>query len=98
MDGFLSWFFDFMTTMLGGVWRAISNFFVGLFQIINFPAYISQLKRYAPGFGVLDWILTILAIILTYAFWAGIVFLIVLLVRKYVRFRRSLVGNEDLLE
>lgn len=98
MDGFLSWFFDFMTTMLGGVWRAISNFFVGLFQIINFPAYISQLKRYAPGFGVLDWILTILAIILTYAFWAGVVFLIVLLVRKYVRFRRSLVGNEDLLE
>ena len=98
MDGFLSWFFDFMTTMLGGVWRAISNFFVGLFQIINFPVYISQLKRYTPGFGVLDWILTILAIILTYAFWAGVVFLIVLLVRKYVRFRRSLVGNEDLLE
>lgn len=98
MDGFLSWFFDFMTTMLGGVWRAISNFFVGLFQIINFPVYISQLKRYAPGFGALDWILTVLAIILTYAFWAALVFLIVLLIRKYVRFRRSIVGDEDLLE
>lgn len=98
MDGFLSWFFDFMTTMLGGVWRAISNFFVGLFQIINFPVYINQLKRYAPGFTALDWILTVLAIILAYAFWAALVFLIVLLIRKYVRFRRSIVGDEDLLE
>ena len=98
MDGFLSWFFDFMTTMLGGVWRAISNFFVGLFQIVNFPVYIGQLKRYAPGFSALDWILTVLVILLTYVFWAALVFLIVLLVRKYVRFRRSIVGDEDLLE
>lgn len=39
MDGFLNWFFAFMTTMLDGVWKIFSNLFKGIVQIFNFPAY-----------------------------------------------------------
>jgi len=98
VDGFLSWFFAFMSTMLGGVWRILSNFFLGLVQIFNLPAYFEQLNIYKNEFGVLGWILCVIAFILTFAVWAILLFMIVLLVRKYVRFRKSLVGNEDLLE
>lgn len=98
MDGFLSWFFAFMTTMLGGIWQIISNFFLGLVQIFNFPAYIDQLSRYKNGFGAIGWILAILSFVLTFAIWGGVIFIIVLLIRKYIRFRKTLVGNEDLLE
>ena len=45
-----------------------------------------------------DWIFSILAFLLTLAVWAGLIFLLVLAIRKYIRFRRSIVGNEDLLE
>ncbi len=98
MDGFLSWFFAFMTTMLGGVWMIVQNFFMGIVQIFNFPLYFDQLMQYKNSFGVIGWILAVLCFILTYAIWGILVFMIILAVRKYIRFRRSLVGNEDLLE
>ncbi len=98
LNGFLSWFYEFMTTMLEGVWRIISNFFLGLFQIFNFGVYFDQFSRYSSMFNPLDWILSILAFIIAFAIWAGVIFIIVLLIRKYIRFRRTIVGNEDLLE
>ena len=98
MDGFLNWFFAFMTTMLEAVWQAISGFFGGIIQIFNFPLYFDQLNRYKGDFNIFGWILCILAFILTYAIWAAVIFLIVLGIRKYLRFRKTLVGNEDLLE
>ena len=98
MDAFLSWFFAFITTMLGGVWQIFSNLFLGLVQIFNFVVYFDQLSQYQGGFNVLGWILAILCFILVFAIWGALLFLLVLGIRKYVRFRKSLVGNEDLLE
>ena len=98
MDGFLSWFFAFITTMLGGIWRIFSNLFLGIVQIFNFPVYFDQLSQYKSAFNVLAWILAIASFILVFAIWAGLIFMLVLAIRKYLRFRKTLVGNEDLLE
>ena len=98
MDGFLSWVFVFMTTMIQGVWRIFSNLYLGIVQIFNFPVYIDQIQQHKSSFGAIDWILCIITLILSFALWALIIFMIALVIRKYVRFRRSLVGNEDLLE
>ncbi len=98
MSGFLDWFFAFMTTMLEGVWKILSGIFGGIIQIFNIVNYISQFNNYKDGFGVLDWIFAILAFILVMAIWGVIIYMIILGVRKYIRFRRSAVGNEDLLE
>ncbi len=98
MDAFLSWFFAFMTTLLGGVWQIFKNLFLGLVQIFNFPQYFDQLSQYKNGFGVIGWILCVLSFILVYGIIAILVFLIILGIRKYIRFRKTLVGNEDLLE
>ena len=98
MDGFLSWFFAFITTMLGGLWQIVSNLFLGLVQIFNFPVYFDQFSQYKSDFNVLGWIFAILCFILTFAIWGALLFLVVLAIRKYIRFRKTLVGNEDLLE
>jgi hypothetical protein len=98
MEGFLNWFFAFMTVMLGGIWQIISNFFLGFVQIFNFPMYIQQLNTFKNEFTVVDWILSILCFILTFAVWATLLFLVIVVIRKYIRFRKTLVGNEDLLE
>ena len=98
MDGFLSWFFAFMTTMLGGLWQIISNFFLGIVQVFNFPVYLDQLGQYSGDFGVIGWIFAIICFLLTFAVWGALVFIVALLIRKYIRFRKSIVGNEDLLE
>ena len=98
MDGFLNWFFAFMTTILEAIWNGISGVFIAIFQIFNFPAVFDQLSQYKGDFNVLGWILCVLTIILAYGIWLAIAFLIILGIRKYVRFRKTLVGNEDLLE
>ncbi len=98
MSGFLDWFFAFLTTMLEGLWKIISGIFGGIVQIFNIVNYISQFKDFKNNFGVLDWIFSILCFILVMCLWGVIIYMIVLGVRKYIRFRRSAVGNEDLLE
>ena len=98
MSGFLDWFFAFLTTMIDGVWMIISGIFGGIFKIFNLGAYIKQFNAYKSGFSVVDWIFAILGFILVMAIWGIIIYLIILGIRKYIRFRKTAVGNEDLLE
>ena len=98
MDAFLNWFFAFMTTLLQGLWEGLYGIFLAFFQFFNFPVIIDQLERYKGDFNALGWILCILAFILAYSIPVAIILLIVLALRKYLRFRKTLVGNEDLLE
>ncbi|MBO4693347.1 MAG: hypothetical protein J5659_03000 [Clostridia bacterium] len=98
MDGFMNWFFAFMTSFLEAIWKGISGLFGAISFLFNFPLIFDQLARYKNDFNALGWMLCVLTFLLTYGIFAGIVFLITLAVRKYIRFRHTLVGNEDLLE
>jgi hypothetical protein len=98
MGAFFDWFFAFLTTMIDGIWKIISGIFGGIFQVFNIVSYINQFNSYKGDFSVLDWILSILAFILVMAIWVIIIYMAFLLVRKYLRFRKSAVGSEDLLE
>ena len=84
--------------MLGGIWRIVEGIFHGFIQIFNLPAYFEQFSKFSNSFTFIDWVLSIIAFILVFAIWALIIFAIVLAIRKYIRFRRSLVTSEDLLE
>lgn len=96
MDNFLQWFFAFITTMFKGVWNGIKSFFLGIVAIFDFPTYFGLFTNFE--FAWYEWIFAVLAMLIVYAFWAGLIFLIVILIRKYIRFRRTIVGKEDLLE
>ena len=98
MAGFLDWFFAFLTTMIDGIWMIFSGIFGGIFKIFNIVDYMSQFNSYKGGFGVIDWILAIFSFVLVIGIWGIIIYLSILGIRKYIRFRRSAVGNEDLLE
>ncbi len=98
MEGFLDWFFAFLTTMLDGLWKILSGIFGGIAQVFNIVDYVKQFNTYKAGFGVLDWIFSILSFILVMALWGIIFYMLFLVIRKYIRFRKSAVGNEDLLE
>lgn len=74
-----------------GIWH-------GLVQIFNIKNYISIFKSYSTDFGAVGWILAVLAIVVVAAIYVLIVVMIVLAIRKYIRFRHSIVSNEDLLE
>ena len=98
MDAFMNWFFAFMTSFLEALWKGVLVFFGAVSFLFNFPMLFDQLDRYKNDFNILGWILCVLTVILTYGIIIALIFLIVIAIRKYIRFRHTLVGNEDLLE
>ncbi|MBE6686884.1 MAG: hypothetical protein E7591_06590 [Ruminococcaceae bacterium] len=88
----------FTSVFINGIWTLIKGIFNGIVGMFNFPAYFKVFKECKGDFGVLDWILAILVAIIVFALLAAIVFFVYLLIRKYVRFRESLVSKEELLE
>ncbi len=98
MNGFLKWFFAFMSEMLKGYAEIVNGAVRGIKQIFDIKNYIEIFKEYSTDFGALGWILSILSIIIIIAIYVLIAVMIFMFIRKYIRFRHSLVSNEDLLE
>jgi hypothetical protein len=98
MNEFLKWFFAFMSEMLKGYAEIVRGIGGGLKQIFNIKSYVQIFKEHSTQFGALSWVLSILAIIIVAAIYILIIMMIVLTIRKYFRFRHSVVSNEDLLE
>lgn len=84
--------------MIRGIWEIFQYMGIGIYKIFNIPGYIVSIRNNSASFTFLDWLFTVLTFILTYAIWGILVYMLILLVRKYIRFRRTIVGNEDLLE
>ncbi|MBR5515526.1 MAG: hypothetical protein IKU52_04920, partial [Clostridia bacterium] len=89
---------EFTSVFINGIWTLIKGIFNGIVGMFNFPEYFKVFKNNMGNFGVVDWILAILVVIVVFALLAAIVFFVYLLIRKYVRFRESLVSKEELLE
>ena len=98
MNDFLKWFFAFITMILQGFGEIFLGIGRGFKAIFDIPSFVKLFRSYSGSFGVVEWILSILAVIIVAAVYVLIVILIVLAVRKYLRFRHSIVSNEDLLE
>lgn len=98
MNGFLKWFFAFMSEMLKGYAEIVRGIGRGFRQIFDIKNYITIFKTYSTDFSAVSWILAVLSIIIVVAIYVLLLAMIILAVRKYIRFRHSIVSNEDLLE
>ena len=98
MNGFLKWFFAFMSEMLKGYAEIVKGIGRGFRQIFDIKNYITIFKTYSTDFSAVSWILAVLSIIIVVAIYVLILAMIILAIRKYLRFRHSIVSNEDLLE
>lgn len=96
--GFLTWFKAFFTYMLDGFLTIFKGIIFGIGKMFDLPYYFRLFRDESVNFGVMDWIFSVAAFILTFSVWLGVLFLIIIGIRKFFRFRRSIVGNEDLLE
>lgn len=91
LEDFLAQFF------VKGVWGIIKGIGLGIANIFNVPKYIKVFKAYSGDFKAGGWVLAILSVIVIIAVLAGLIFLLYLLFRKYVRFRKTIVDQEELL-
>lgn len=98
MDTFFRFLYEFLLQFFSSfiiMFKGILNAFI---QMFNIPEYIKIINFYKDDFSVPEWICVIIAILLILAVMSGIIFIIYFLIRKYVRFRKTLVEQESLLE
>ena len=98
MNTFLKYFYEVLSQFFSGFITIFKGFIEGFKQIFNFKAYIALAKSYKGEFNVGEWVLFGVSVFLMLAFIALIVFLVLFIVRKYVRFRKTIVEQESMLE
>ncbi len=91
-------FMKFMEPFFEGLATIFKNLFVGLFQMFNILNYIDVIKEYQGQLssgGVFIIILTSLCLLVIYGI---IVFLIVLGIRRFVRYHKNRIKQESMIE
>ena len=97
MSNFVDFLLDLLEQFFGYFWSIFVGIFNGIVGMFNVPRYVEIFKEYCGEFNGLAWFLAILVVVFLVAALVGIGFAIVLLVRKYIRIRRSFVSQEELL-
>lgn len=95
-------FFRFLYEFLGQTFLGFKNIFMGLVDgiiaIFNVKEYVSVINFYKDDFSGPEWLFVAIAIILLLGILVGIILLLYFLIRKYIRFRKTIVEQESLLE
>lgn len=87
----LSQFFSGFVTIFIGIWNGILNIF-------DIQSYSKIIGRYTGDFSVVEWILFGVVLLIVLSLIVSVVLGIVYLIRKYIRFRKTIVEQESMLE
>lgn len=98
MEQFAKWFIDFFKKLL----KDIGDFFVQVFDAIyqlvfrNIKSYVYDFKSASAAFNTTEWVLAIMALTITITLFLGVIVLIFILLRKYLRFTREARSKDEL--
>ena len=98
MQTFLRFLYEFLMQFFSGIKTIFFGLVNGIKEIFNIPSYIKIINFYKDDFNGPEWVFVILAIVLTIVLVLSIFLIIFFLIRKYLRFRKTIVEQEDLLE
>lgn len=98
MSKFIRFIYEFMSVFFDGIKSIVMGIVNGFIQMFNIPGYLDVITFYKNEFGIKEWILAVIGIIFMAIILVLIILLIVFLVRKYIRFRKTLVEQEGMLD
>ena len=98
METFLRFLYEFLGQFFKGFILIFNAIIEGVKSLFDFSSYLEILNFYKEDFSGPEWLFVALVIIILVLIVVGIGILIFFLVRKYIRFRKTLVEQEDLLE
>ncbi|MBR2678182.1 MAG: hypothetical protein IKE63_02075 [Bacilli bacterium] len=98
MNTFIRFLYEFMSVFFEGFIGMFKGVVLGFIQMFNIREYGYVISMYRKDFHMGEWILVVIAIIVLVIVLALIVLLIWFIVRKYIRFRKTLVEQESMLE
>ena len=97
METFIRFLYEFMSVFFDGLFTIFKGIASGFIQMFNFSEYLYIIQFYKNDFKVSEWILVIVAIVVLAILLSLIIVLLWLVIRKYIRFRKTLVEQESML-
>ncbi len=98
MDTFIRFLYEFMSVFFEGFLGMFKGVFLGFIQMFNIREYGYVISMYRKDFHMGEWILVVIAIIVLAVVLALIILVIWFIIRKYIKFRKTLVEQESMLE
>ena len=97
MDTLFRFLYEFLSQFFGSFLIVIRAVIAALKQMFDFPAYLEIIDFYKDDFQGPEWLFVGLVIIILVLIVIGFFLLVFFLIRKYIRFRKTIVEQEDLL-
>ena len=98
MSTFFRFFYEFLGQFFLGIWKMIQGFYQGILQIFNIKGYAGVVEFYKNDLNGAEWVFVVIAVLLILALLGLFVWLVIIVIRKYIRFRKTLVEQESMLE
>ncbi len=98
MNTYVRFLYEFLGEFFSGLGMIVMGIINGVRQIFNIPGYIHLIKEYKNDFSLSEWVLVFIAIFAVAAILVLIILLALTLVRKYIKFRKTLVEQETMLK
>ena len=98
MQTYLRFLYEFLMQFFIGIKTIVFGIVNGVKEIFNISSYIKIINFYKDDFNGPEWVFVVIAIILLIVLVLAIFLIIFFLIKKYLRFRKTLVEQEDLLE
>ena len=98
MDTYFRFLFEFLSVFFNGVGMIFNGIVKGVAQIFNIKAYRYVIEFYRSDLNNTEWIMVVVAIVILILIVGLIGLLLFFVIRKYIRFRKTLVEQESLLE
>jgi hypothetical protein len=98
MSTFWKYFYEILNQLFGGFISIFNGLVGGFSQIFNFKKYVEISKQYKGDFNVSEWVLFGIAMLILLILIGLIVLFFVFIIKKYIRFRRTIVDQESLLD
>ncbi len=98
MDTYIRFLFEFMSVFFKGIGTIFGGIFKGIIQMFNISEYLYVIDFYKKDFSAGEWVLVVIAILIMLIILGLIIAVIVFFVRKYIKFRKTLVEQESMLQ
>ena len=96
MDTFFRFLYEFLSLFFQGFFHIFVEIYHGFLKMFNFKGYVEVLKNYKDDFTGPEWILVFFAVLILIVLLLLIIGVIYLVLRKYIRFRKTLIEQESL--
>lgn len=98
MDTFFRFLYEFLLQAFSGIIMMFKGIFDGIVKLFNVKSYIEIVNFYKGDFNGPEWLFVAIAILLLLIVFVSIGLLLYFIIRKYIRFRKTIVEQESLLE